>query len=214
MTFCREKADAAEARFAVAAQRNVWFYSRADDAAGLFILPYTYYVRIVSEGNDFCAVEYLEDDGTRKKVSGFCKTEQLTFVDFTPARPYLYRDVVVKYQIQDAVNPSGTGPFDSVERTFAYYGTYYMGTSLYQYVYSDGNFGYVPAAEEPVYDLNTDYLSAIAEPEPEEPQQQTSLSSGIIVAICVLCVALVAIAALVLRGKRASSHEVSEESDF
>ena len=40
-------ARAAENEYAVAATQEVWFYSSPDEACGLFLLPKSYYVKIV-----------------------------------------------------------------------------------------------------------------------------------------------------------------------
>ncbi len=204
------------AQYAVAAERDVWFYKDANEESGLFILPYTYYVSVVSEGEPFCAVEYLDDTPPYRKITGYCKRDRLTFVDFTPARPYLRRQITVTYTLPDfPSNPAGSGAIGTVEKTFLFYGTYFSGTARYHYVYADGKFDYVPAAEEITYDLNTDYLSP-SSGSALPPQEQTApLSAGQIAALCILAVAVVAAAAFILRGRRKSPPLPEEErSEF
>lgn len=188
-------------RYAVAASRDVWFYSEANDDKGLFVLPYTYYVKILSEGDPFCAVEYHDGSEGYQKVSGFCKRDALTFVDFVPERPFLKKRIRLTYTI-DGNNGVGEGAFDSAERTVSFYGTYSSGTAQYFYVYADGVFDYVPAVQTVSYDLNVDYLASASTEPTTPPVSSEGLNGGQIAVICVLCVAAVAIAVLLLRGKK------------
>ncbi len=194
-----------EPRYAVAASEDVWFYASEDEKSGLFLIPYTYYVKIIAVGTLFTAVEYLDDVPPYRAVRGFCKTQDLTFVDFVPARPFLRREIKATYEVE---NPTGTrmgnGSFDKIERTFVYYGTSYSGTARFFYVCADGVFDYIPATRDIVFELNTDYLQNTSGEPAEEPSEKSGLSAGQIVAICAVALAFVAIAALVLRGKRAS----------
>ncbi|MDE7158558.1 MAG: hypothetical protein K2N74_03190 [Clostridiales bacterium] len=199
-------------RYAVAAERNVWFYSEASEGTGLFILPYTYYVKVVSEGEVFCAVEYLYDSLPYRKLRGYCKKSALTFVDFVPVRPGLLREVTISYNLPAEYGALGNGNFKHIEQTFVYYGHRYEQNSLYFYVAKDGIFDYVPATEELTYELNTDYL-----PPPPEENEPTAETGGIstvhVVVICLVCAAAVVIAVSVMRGKRPSA-EPREASDF
>lgn len=198
-------------RYAVAAREDVWFYSAENDESGLFLIPYTYYVKVLREGTLFTAVQYLDDVAPYRAVTGFCKTELLTFVDFVPERPYLRREITVTYSIAGEKQLGG-GAFDELERRFVYYGTSYAGTARYFYVYADGIFDYVPATQDIFYEYNTDYLTQVSggteDPPPAEEPAPT-LSAVQIVAICAACLAVLAIAALVLRGR--SSHTAPAE---
>ena len=209
-------ADAAAAddkRYAVAATEDVWFYTGESEEERLFLIPYTYYVRVLDEGELYCTVEYQADDAPYKKLLGYCRTEQLLFVDFVPARPYLRRQVTLTYTLPDSGGLSDA-ELTTVERTFSYYGERTEGAQLYYYVFDGETFGYVPAEEHVEFEHNTDYLEAMAKPEPapeEETEETSSVNVVQIVVICILCVAAVAIAILVLRGKKPVR---SEPSDF
>lgn len=197
-------------RYAVAAERNVWFYSDENEGSGLFILPYTYYVKVLSEGDTFCAVEYLCDSLPYRKIRGYCKKSALTFVDFLPSRPWLLREITVSYGLPAEYGALGNGSFERVEQTFVYYGHRYEQNRLFFYVAKDGVFDYIPASEELTYDLNTDYL-----PPPEEAATggTNGISAVHVVVICLVCVAAVVIAVIVMRGKRPVA-EPRELSDF
>lgn len=191
--------------YAVADHSDVYFYSEANEKSGLFILPYTYYVKVVNLGDPFCLVEYLTDEAPYKKVTGYCKKSELTFVDFVPVRPYLKREVTVKYSLSSSLPTVPSGAFDSVEVSYLYYGSYRAGTSLFYYVYGNGAFGYVPAEGELTYDLNTDYLQSTSGSEEDPPPEtnQVALTGLQIALICVGCVLLVLFAFLVLRKRPA-----------
>lgn len=199
-------------RYAVAAHPDVWFYAAASESSRLFLIPYTYYVKIRSEGEIYTAVEYLTDDAPYKKVYGYCKTEELTFVDFIPERPYLRREITVSYSLPQAGNIGG-GAFEKIERTFVYYGHRYEGAQLYFYVLSDGTFDYIPSDEELLFDYNTDYLEQTSGEEEGVQPSEKGLSGVEIAVIVVACAAALAVAVFVLKGKRPPVPE-HEEAGF
>ncbi len=179
---------------------DVWFYTAADESAALFLLPETYYVRVLDRGETFCTVEYQQDDAPYKKLLGYCRTDALTFVDFVPVRPYLRKQITVTFSLPDG-GELGTPSLTTWERTYVYYGDRYEGDQLYLYVLCDGTFGYIPADAPPEYEHNVDYLqdtSAEAEP----PAAPSSFGTVQIVVIVLACVAAVAVAVILLRGKR------------
>ena len=194
--------------YAVAAQTDVWFYSSENVDSGLFVLPYTYYVKVLRRGTVYSAVQYLDDVAPYKSITGYCRTDDLTFVDFVPTRPYLRREITVSYAVENTAGSlMGKGSFDKVEKTFIYYGTSYLGTARFYYVYADGVFDYVPATQEILYDLNTDYLrpSSGGEVGGTDEEPQSGISGLQITLICVAATALAAIAVFLLRGKRSPS---------
>ena len=209
------RASAEEApRYAVAAQTDVWFYASESEESGLFLMPYTYYVRVLREGTLFTAVQYLDDVQPYKTITGFCRTDKLTFVDFVPQRPYLRREITVTYTVQNGETLMGSGAFRTLERTFVYYGTSYSGTQRFYYVYADGVFDYVPAVGEIVYELNDDYLKETSGGGTEGPASEAAGISALqIVVLCLAAAALVVVAVVVLRGKK-PAPAVQEFSEF
>ena len=81
---------------------STFFYSTADGRRGVFLLPKTYYVRLVEYGMDYSKIEYLTDEGEYKKLTGYARTSELTFVDYVPKLPYLYYSFDVSYRIDDS----------------------------------------------------------------------------------------------------------------
>ena len=190
--------------YAVAARSDVWLYAEESEETGLFLLPYTYYVRVVERGEEYSAVVYGEDIAPYRTVEGYCKTDMLTFVGFIPERPFLKLEVTVTYTVEGSSSEMGNGTFDEIERTFHYYGTSYLGTRRYYYVLSDGVFDYIPAERDVTFELNTDYLAETVAPVPEEPAPEPSaaLSPIGIAALIVGIAALSAIVFFVLRGRK------------
>lgn len=190
--------------YAVAARSDVWLYAEESEESGLFLLPYTYYVRVLERGEEYSSVVYGEDIAPYRTVEGYCKTDMLTFVGFIPERPFLKLEVTVTYTVEGAASEMGNGTFDEIERTFHYYGTSYLGTRRYYYVLSDGVFDYIPAERDVTFELNTDYLAETVAPVPEEPAPEPSaaLSPVGIAALIVGIAALSAIVFFVLRGRK------------
>lgn len=204
-------ASAADGRYAVCEQ-DVWFYAGASEEERLFLIPDTYYVRVLEEGEVYSTVEYLVDDPPYKKLLGYCRTDQLLFVDFIPVRPYLRKQITVTYTLPEA-GDLGDDAFTSVERTFVYYGDRYESGQLYLYVLLDGTFGYIPADAPPEYEHNTDYLTATSgDGETDQtPAAESPVSATQIVVICLACGAAVAITIILMRGKR---RQTDEPQDF
>ncbi len=209
------QAHADELRYAVAAGSDVWFYTAENDDAKLFLIPETYYVRVLYAGELYTAAEYLVNDPPYQKIMGYCRTDALTPVNFIPARPFLRKQITVSYTIPDS--EASQDAFGSIDRTFVYYGLYFREGQQMAYVLSDGIFGYIPLREEPAFERNDDFLSVPSGPAEGEPGSAKTggLNAVQIVAICVACAAAVAVAALVLRGKKRSLPPPdSERSDF
>lgn len=209
-----EAASPAAEVYAVAARNDVWLYAEENEESGLFLLPYTYYVRVEERGEEFSSVVYGTDEAPYRAVHGYCKTEMLTFVGFIPERPFLKLEVTLTYTVPGTSSEMGNGTFDEIERTFHYYGTSYLGTQRYFYVLSDGVFDYIPAARDVNYELNTDYLTDVSAPAEELPVEEESSSalSGIEIAALILGIlAVAAIAFFVLRGRKAPSAAAEGE---
>lgn len=198
--------------YACILQENVFFYSAPDERRGLFLLPTTYYVKILDYGEEYCRVEYLYDDEYVKRLVGYAKTSALTFVDYTPAVPYFYHLFEVRYRIEE------DGLIDSsflneIVFTCAYYGEYKIGSESYCYVFRDGSLGYVPKPSSLRVPKNTEYEEWLSQQNPttSDSQATTSLEESsspaeiaILVALCLLAPLL---AALILKPPRRPPYE-------
>ncbi len=192
---------------------EAFFYSSRDEKRGVFLLPKTYYVKILEADSEFCKVEYLYDDTYVQKLIGYAKTSDLTPVPYVPKRPYLYRLIDVHYTIGGANVPS-SGFLDQITVTCAYYGDYRIGSETYSYILRDGSFGYIPKPADLTYDVNSEYAEwqeANAEQdkmeEPPKEEQSTPMQIAILIALCLLVPVL---AALILRPPKRSPYDNEE----
>ena len=200
--------------YACILQEDVFFYSERNEKRGLVLIPKTYYVKLLELAPDFCKIEYLYDDVYVQRLVGYAKTEELTFVDYVPKRPYLYKLLSVRYRLEaDAVAVSSL--FDEIEITCAYYGDYKIGSQVYCYVLRDGLFGYVPKPSAFTYEENGEYAAwqeeqikdvvgsdVITNETPSSPAQ-----IAILIALCLLVPVL---AALILRPYK---HQPFDEDE-
>ena len=209
-------AHAEELRYAVAPDTNVWFYSAESEDTRLFLLPETYYVRVLYSGDTFSVVEYLVNDSPYRKVMGYCRTAALCFVDFIPARPFLRKQITVSYTLSG----SGIAPgyeFSSVERTFVYYGNRYDHGQLYFYVLEGDTFGYIPADAPLDFERNDDWLTVPSGPSQstdDPPMSKEGPSALQIVLLCIVSAAALIAAFLVLRGKKPAPPAESDRGEF
>ena len=192
-----------------------FFYSAPNDNSGLFLLPKTYYVRLLEYGMEYCKIEYLTEDAYTKRLVGYAKTSELTFVDYVPKRPYLYHYFEVTYRIEDVEKPNSAF-LDQIVMTCAYYGDYKVGSKTYCYVLRDTQLGYVTKPASLYYEENTEYAeylehlqasaSAPNEEELQNPQKSSvpPLHVAILIALCLLVPLL---AALILKPPRRPPYE-------
>lgn len=191
--------------YAVAVNENVWFYGSKNEDDKLFCIPESYYVKIISREEEFTFCEYLKDTTPYKRITGYCLTSALTFVDFVPERPYLFREVTMQYKL-DGAN-FGSGKFATVDVTYVYYGTRYVNEQLYFYVGKNGEYDYVPAEKELSFEHNTDYLPDPAEPTAASAKSSGGLSAVQIVLITLAAVAVIVVAVFVAHGKKSAPSE-------
>lgn len=204
-------ASAAAEQYAYIPDADVWFYAGETESSRVFLLPKTYYVKIVGEGEEYCRVEYLVDEAPYKKVTGYCKNDDVIPVDYIPARPYLKKQITLSYSL-DGENQGLGGSFSSVEKTFVYYGQRYDGAKLYYYLLSDGVFDYIAAESELAFDLNTDFTDYAQETMAEASGTGAQGGNAAVIAVvCVACVAAVAVAVFVIRGKKQLPPDDQEE---
>lgn len=193
---------------------DVFFYAAPDERRGVFLLPKTYYVKILDANDDYCKIEYLYDDDTSRKLTGYAKTSQLTFVPYTPLRPYLYYVFDVKYQIENA--PIGDSSFlNQITVTCVYYGDYKVGSETYCYVLRGDTFGYITKPSTISYEENPEYADYLAQinnadsssPSAPRPDESSPAQIAILIALCLLVPVL---AALILKPPRRPPYESDE----
>ena len=191
-----------------------FFYAAPSENTGLFLLPKTYYVKLLAYAPDFCQVEYLYDDTHVKKLIGYARTNELTFVDYIPEKPYLYYLFEISYRLEEA-NGQDEGFLTEIKATCAYYGDYKIGSNLYCYVLRGDSFGYVPKPATIRYEENGEYaqrhLQADEPPTVDEHNLDEPSSSPAQIAILIaLCLLVPIVAALILKPPRRPPYETDE----
>lgn len=207
------KADApTSGGYACILQENTFFYSAPDERRGLFLLPTTYYVKILDYGEEYCRVQYLYDDENVKKIIGYAKTSALTFVEYTPEEPYFYFLFDVRYRIEeDGLTDSAF--LNEIILTCAYYGDYKIGSETYCYVLRGGSLGYVPKPDFFPFQKNTEYEEWLTQQTPvnsetsDSSEEMDSSSPAQIAILVALCLLVPVLAALILRPPRRPPYE-------
>lgn len=198
--------------YACVLQENAFFYSAPDERRGLFLLPATYYVKLLDYGEEYCRVEYLYDGDNVKKLIGYTKTSALTFVDYTPKEPYYYYLFDVRYRIEEN-SLTDSAFLNEITFTCAYYGDYKIGSETYCYVLRGGSLGYVPKPIHLRVPKNLEYEEWLAHqtpesPESEAPSDENQPSSPAQIAILIaLCLLVPILAALILKPPRRPPYE-------
>jgi hypothetical protein len=204
------RATADEELYACALSDRVYFYSSPSDERGLFCLPYTYYVKILANQGEYCYVQYLTDTPPYQAVYGYCKTADLTFVDYIPSRPYLYYTITATYLLSDFADPLiADSVLSSVSLTYVYYGDMFVGSATYCYVSSDGKTGYLPKTMSVTYELNDDY-HAPNSVSTDSADETSNVPSYVIVILFVVLPLLAVVLFLFLPKKKVHSDDEDE----
>lgn len=185
--------------YARATSREAYFCTSADLATGIFAVPYTYCVEILSEDGDWYRVKYAEDYGIYRAVYGYVQKSDFEVLSEAPKTVYLYKSVSVTFS-QDA--PAGNLPvIDDITVNAAFYGSYYSGAAGYSYVLCDDSFGYIVGANE-------DYPLILPEDDAADTEDdaQPNNSVTVVAAVVIGALALLALALLVLSGKKRPKH--------
>lgn len=194
-------------QYACALSRDVYFYAEENENSGLFLLPYTYYVKVLRYGTPFSYCSYLTDTDSCQTVYGYCKTDALTFVDYVPRRPYLYYTLDVTYSLP-ASSPVVKDDFSKITLSYALYGEYTVGSATYLYVFRDGETGYLPKTQEISYELNDDWeVKTPASSDQEELPQEAPDETGGWVLLIVAGLLLACAAAFFFLPKKPQTDE-------
>lgn len=204
------KADGTDS-YACVLEENTFFYTARDEKQGLFLLPKTYFVKVLETAPDFCKVEYLYDTAELKKVVGYAKTAQLTFVDYTPSVPYLEHLFQVDYLLD---SDDTDNAFHKITVTCAYYGDYKIGSKTYCYVLRGDEFGYIPKPDTLDYPKSTEYTDRLAptlstdEPQANAPENKTS--PALIAILIALCLLVPILSALLLKPPKRPPYDTDD----
>ncbi len=195
---------------------GTFFYSDADEHKGVFLLPKSYYVRLVEYGREFCRVEYQRNESGAQRIVGYAQTSELTFVDYVPVRPYLHYVFDVTYSIGgDGLETSSF--LTEITLSCVYYGDYLVGSKTYCYVLRGEEFGYIPKPLALTYDKNTeydDYLASLTPPIEEssnEAEPSSPVTPAQIAILVVICLLVPVLAAFILKPPQKPSYLMEDE---
>ncbi len=192
--------------YACILSEDVYFYTAETEYSGIFTLPKTYYVKVLSIGERFTQVEYLTDTEHTKTLRGYCLTEQLTFVDYTPLNPYLYATFDVIYTPEGG--ETGDQLLEKLTLTCGYYGDYSIGSKRYAYVLQNGEYAYVPRPDRFSYVENPEYENRITDPTPEEGTSAVNpVQIGV---LAVLCLLVPLLSAIILKRGKSPTYDLDE----
>ncbi len=195
---------------------SAYFYAAKNENSGLFLLPKTYFVKVLSADVEYCRIEYLYDSEYTQKLTGYAKTKDITLVDFTPNEPYLYHVFDVRYTLDGSFSEDETF-LDQITITCAYYGDYKIGTKTYCYVLRGDSFGYIPKPDGLYYAENTeyaDYLQGQTHPAGNnDGHKGEGMSAAQIAILITLCLLVPLLAALVLKTSKKPTYDIDDNND-
>lgn len=176
---------------------SVYFYtqSQTSEKVSVFLLPYSYYVRIIGEDAEYYTVEYLTDGTHSKKLYGYAKKVDIIPVDYVPQLPYLYLTIDVTYTLENA---DADNSFSQITFTCGYYGDYFMGNKTYAYILREGQFGYVVKPDDLYYPKNEEYDLLHKQQEQKVKKEKPTY----IAVIILLCLLIPTICALILKTNK------------
>ncbi len=200
--------------YACVLREDVFFYAAPNENEGLFLLPATYYVKLLDYSPQFSRVEYLYDDAQTKKLVGYVKTENLTFVDYQPKRPYFYYVFDLSYRIDETLLENSDF-LNEITVSCCYYGDYKIGSKTYCYVLRGESFGYVPKPAALTVSENTEYADYLAQQTSSDSlsltQTEKESSPAQIAILVALCLLVPVLAALILKPPRRPPYETDGE---
>ena len=210
--FCRAENAPAAGSYACVLD-TVFFCAEPDERRGLFLIPKTYYVKILEYGTSYSKIEYLYDDSHAEKLVGYARSDGLTFVDYVPTRPYLYCLFDVNYVI-DGNQIQDSSFLNQITVTCVYYGDYHIGAKTYCYVLRGDTFGYIPKPDSLFYKENPEYAErleqALPTPTPDSQTPKAHSSPTQIALLIVLCLLVPILAALILKPPKRPPYESEE----
>ncbi len=118
---------------------NCYFYEKQESSSGMFILPESYYVKILSKGSIFHRVSYLDEDDFATAVQGYVLATSVHIIEnYIPQNPYLQYKVSVTFKINilktNRVNDTYDSPLDEIQIELPFYGISKVNTKVYNCV--------------------------------------------------------------------------------
>ena len=191
-----QRAFADGATYARASAATAYFFLEKDLSSSVFIVPYTYCVRILRDEGDWYYASYASNTGIYRELNGYCRKQDFTPLDERPNVVFLYKTVTVTYRTDDGTSSLPVLGEISVEAAF--YGNFYSGATAYSYVYAQGSFGYIKGAVDDFPLIEPDQKP---DETPSEKEGQT-VNIGLATALAICGLAAVALIMLYFTSKK------------
>lgn len=198
------------------------FYSNALDESPLFYLPYTYYVKVLSEVGEYAHVEIHGEDG-QIAIDGFVPSQALFFDGQQVLYPYLDLKVSTLNTTLLYLDPDLTEPSQYVfaDRELTYYGEFSSAQGKVFYVSYNNRLGYVKETDIYPFTIQNhpNELTFLPKNEPENTTDKTSqhdfFSIKFIIIACLIFAGLFALfVALNNKSKKQTTFNYYEENDY
>ncbi|MBO5926125.1 MAG: hypothetical protein J6Q38_01015 [Clostridia bacterium] len=156
---------------------GVYVYTDNTFTNKIFLVPYSYYVKVEGVNGNVVRVSYGDDDGKYPVIMGYSKLEELTQVDYVPLSPFSV--LKVSSNLSDVLfNDSNLTKayFNVPENTFmVYYGDFISenGNEI-AYVYCSNKLGYFDKASLNPFTVPVNSDAIIQEPEINDNKEQDS----------------------------------------
>lgn len=203
----------AQGEYARILSENTIFYANPDCTIPKFIIPYSYFVRILQIGTESTKVSYMDQNSGLPASIGYIKTCDLFLFNDIPLNPYPVLKLTLKsdeilFADSDCNYPKTVLTDGCVA---VYYGELTIDGITFCYVYASGFIGYVRKNgfasfsilqhELPISsatDLDVTDKTESADNEQSDLNEQTTtktadetLKTVVIVAVCIVCLSIV-----------------------
>lgn len=203
---------------------NTPFFKDKNDEFPLFYLPYTYYVKVLSNEQPLCHVECY-GFGSTPKLDGYVPFDMLFKDNLSTSIPYLSLSISTINTTILFSDSSTSKPLQYIfkDRVLFYYGNYVSesGESLF-YVSYNKHLGYVKESDILPFTINNhpNPLTFIPEPEPEKPPQEETSENNlstmrIAIFICLCFAGIIALAYIIkFKPKKEVAATFLEDNDY
>ncbi len=199
----------AQVTYAMVVTEKAYFYSDQSCKIVKFQIPYSYYVKVVSVGNDVTRVIYQDDSSLMPLAEGYIKNVDLNF-NFQPTvSPYPQQTLCLKCDEVIFSEPNKTTPKAvlSSQTNAMFYGYTQIDGEDFCFVYAQGLVGYVRLSSFENFSLplhpdeillhqtndNTSVQQSSSTNQNVNENSTSSSQSQIIIIFVVLCVLLIVV---------------------
>lgn len=198
------------------------FYQTPEDTKPLFYLPYTYYVKVLGQTDQFTHVEIHGNDGVLA-LDGYVPSHLLFADGLSVDKPYLSLDLItiqtaVLYSDQSLNTPS---QYVFADRKLTYYGVLNTDNGNIYYVGYNNRLGYVKESDILPFTISNhpNELTFIVEPTPPESDVEMENNNDFfalktIIIVCLLFAGIIALFIALGKKNPAQKPIYYEENDY